>query len=189
MTQQIRDALLYKDKEYYLNNEILEYYFNEFPERKPENTGGFSACWRGYVAFFEIKNNELIIRKINCLFNQEREKYKQKLKDLFPSKKYDWFSGLIRIDDFRGKYNDENNEEAIYELLEIREGNLIKHWKLNFEDFNEFKKTIFIDFKTTKEYEKLFLKWKNNNPGITEKEINEYIFKCLINKVRKISRP
>ncbi|WP_153395643.1 hypothetical protein [Chryseobacterium vaccae] len=101
MTQQIRDALLYKDKEYYLNNEILEYYFNEFPERKPENTGGFSACWRGYVAFFEIKNNELIIRKINCLFNQEREKYEEaipyfeKVESNF--KKEDTFNGCYAL--------------------------------------------------------------------------------------------
>ncbi|MGH1519843.1 hypothetical protein [Chryseobacterium sp. JK1] len=186
MTQQIRDSLLYEGKEYHLNNEILEYYFKEFPEHKPKDIGALSACWRGYVALFEIKNKELLIKNINCLSSAENEKYHDILTHFFPHKKYAWFSGLIRIDDFRGEYDDENNEHAIYELLEIREGNFINHWKLNFEEFNEFKKMLFIDFKTTTEYEKLFLTWKNNNPGITEIEINEYIFQYLINKVRTI---
>jgi hypothetical protein len=33
MTQQIRDSLHYKGKKYSLNNEILEYFFKEFPEK------------------------------------------------------------------------------------------------------------------------------------------------------------
>ncbi|WP_278352434.1 hypothetical protein [Chryseobacterium gleum] len=184
MTQQIRDSLFYEGKEYYLNNEILEYYFNEFPEHRPEHTGAFSACWRGYVAFFEIKDNELLIKNVKWMFSEENKTHK--LKDLFPNTKFDWFSGLIRMDGFRGEYDDENNEEAIYELLEIREGNLLNHWKLNFEEFNVFKEILFRDFKTTTDYEKLFLKWKNNNPGITETEIDHYIFQNIIYNVRKI---
>ena len=74
MTQQIRDSLFYEGKEYYLNNEILEYYFNEFPEHRPQHTGAFSACWRGYVAFFEIKNNELLIKNVKWMFSKEKRK-------------------------------------------------------------------------------------------------------------------
>lgn len=186
MTQQIRDSLHYKGKKYSLNNEILEYFFKEFPEKKPKNIGSFSACWRGYVADFEIKNNELIIKKIRWMFSKESEDHHRTLKNIFPDDKYNWFSGLIRIDDFRGKYDDEDDEEGIYELLEIRDGNFIRHWKLNFVDFNDFKKIIFTNYKTTKEYEKLFLLWKNNNPGITATKINEYIFQNIIRNVRKI---
>ena len=127
-----------------------------------------------------------MIKKMNWMLSQEYENHNRVFKKLFPDGKYNWFSGLIRIDDFRGKYDDENNEDGIYELLEIRDGNFITHWKLNFEDFHEFKKIIFANFKTTKEYEKLFLLWKNNNPGITATKIDEYIFQKIVRHVRKI---
>jgi hypothetical protein len=74
------------------------------------------------------------------MFSKEPEDHHRTLKNIFPDDKYNWFSGLIRIDDFRGKYDDEDDEEGIYELLEIRDGNFIRHWKLNFVDFNDFKK-------------------------------------------------
>ena len=50
MTTQIKDTLLYNDKVYYLNDYILEKYFREFPNLKPEFDGFDTAMWRGYVA-------------------------------------------------------------------------------------------------------------------------------------------
>ena len=176
MTQQIRDKLIYDGKEYYLNNEILEYYFDEFPKSKPESNSIMTDCWRGYCATFEIINNELIIKEFDLLdwFETDSE---EKLKiDLFHKNKYSWFTGFIRIDDFRGKYDDENNEKGIYELLEIKNGNLVNHWKLNYNDFLAFKEILFLDFKETLKYNEAVSKWKSNNPMMKQNEIDKYIF-------------
>jgi hypothetical protein len=65
MTRQITDRLIFENKEYYLNVEILADYFREFPEKRPEFKISCTALWRGYIAIFEIKNNELLIKEIN----------------------------------------------------------------------------------------------------------------------------
>ena len=186
MTRQIQDKLIYCDIEYYLNEEILEFYFREFPEKKPDFEGFMTALWRGYVATFEIKNNELLIKEIDW-FSTAKEFDSDDFKNSnFPNNKYQWFSGLIRIDNYRGEFDDENNEDAIFELLEINEGNFIKHWKLNYIDFVTFKEIIFEDFKATNEYEKLFGLWRKNNPKLEDEKIDKYIYEGIIRNVRKI---
>lgn len=185
MTQQIRDILIYNDKEYYLNSEILEYYFQEFPEKRPETNSIMTACWRGHVSTFEIVNNELLIKEIDWLDWDEANNKKNLKFDLFPNNKFDWFTGFIRIDDFRGKYDDETNENGIYELLEVNKGNLVNHLKLNYNDFITFKELLFLDFKETSKYDKVVLKWKTNNPKMEQSEIDKYILEYIINNVSR----
>lgn len=185
MTQQIQDKLIYEGKEYYLNNEIFEYYFDEFPKNKPEINSIMTACWRGYFATFEIINSELLIKEIDWLDWDETDNEKKLKFDLFPDNKYSWFTGFIRIDDFRGKYDDENNEDGIYELLEINKGNLVNHWKLKHNDFLAFKEILFLDFKKTLKYDETVSKWKNNNPKMEQDEIDKYIFEYIINNVSR----
>ncbi len=100
MTRQIRDRLIYNENEYGLNVELLERYFREFPNKKPESELKETALWRGYIATFEIKDQQLYVREIEIFKNADLNA--KVVKDLFPNnKKFDWFSGLIRIDDFR----------------------------------------------------------------------------------------
>lgn len=187
MTQKIKDKLIYDGKEYFLNNEILEYYFNNFPDKKPISNTICTACWRGYCATFEIVNNELIIKQFDLLDWFENENEEKSQFEFFPNNKYSWFSGFLRIDDFRGKYDDENNENGIYELLEIKNGDLINYWKLNYIDFITFKEILFENYKETSSYTETVLKWKNNNPKIKQNEIDNYIFKNIINNVNQLN--
>jgi hypothetical protein len=61
MTRQIRDTLLFEGEEHRLNDELLEAYFNEYPDRKPQSDVELTALWRGYVATFEVVADELLI--------------------------------------------------------------------------------------------------------------------------------
>ena len=185
MTQQIQDKLIFEGKEYYLNNEILEYYFEEFPNKKPETNIIMTACWKGYFAIFEIIDNELIIKKIDWLDWDEVDDKKKLKFDLFPNDKYSWFTGFIRIDNFRGKFDDENDKNGIFELLEFNNGNLVNQWKLLHNDFIEFKEILFEDFKKTSKYDKIFSKWKSNNPNMKQYEIEKHIFKYIINYINR----
>ena len=185
MTRQIRDTLIYKGNEYDLNEEILEKYFCQFPEKKPEINGVMTACWRGYVVTFEILDEALIIKEIDWLvFGDEMEN--DKVYPFTAGDRYTWFSGLIRIDGFRGDFDDEDDENGIYELLEIRDGAFVSHWKLNYEEFCEFKEILFHDFKETADYELLFAKWKNNNPDMKWVAIDKQILKNIVSNVTKI---
>ena len=74
MTKQISDKLIYNDEIYQLDDEILEPFLEEHAI-KPEHSGGFSACLRGYVAEFEIKNFEIHLNtKDNKFFESIIEK-------------------------------------------------------------------------------------------------------------------
>lgn len=187
MTRQIRDVLIYNEEEYYLNQEYLERFFEECPDKIPKDfhPGGFSACWRGYVASFELIEKQLYVREIRMITGSQSDE--TVLDEMFPNEhKFDWFTGLIRIDEFRGEYDDEDNPEAIFELLEIVDGKLKNIWKMNYEDFNVFKQIQFEYFKSTAAYDTLYSKWKNNNPGISDTKVNQYIAEDIIRNSREL---
>lgn len=181
MTKQIRDTLIFNNKEYSLNKDLLNDYFRIFPEKiiKPKHV--ITALWKGYVATFKISNNKLFVKKIEILrdanFNFEL------LKEFEYEKPCDWYSGFIRIDEFRGEFDDEENTNATYEFLEIRNGNLNKIHCLNFKNFKSFKNSLFNKFKGTDDYNNEFLKWKHSE--LSDSEIEELIYSSFMSYTKE----
>lgn len=186
MTRQIKDTLIFENQEYALNVELLESYFREFPEKKPEFEISCSALWRGYVAVFEIKDNELLIKEMDWLtdiaFNMKSLK-----NEIFPNNKFEWYSGLIRIDEFREEF-DEEPENGIFEYLEIENGNYIQKRVFNYNELQDFKKEQYEYFLLSDEVETLYEFWrKSNNDGIINKEsINKVIYNHIMEYTRKV---
>lgn len=186
MTTQITDKIIFENKEYYLNVELLEGYFREFPEKKPEIKMSCTALWRGYIAVFEIKNKELLIKEIDWLadidFNMES------LRDrIFPNNKFEWYSGLIRIDDYRCEF-DKEPENGIFEYLQIEDGNFIQKRLFNYNELQNFKKEQYEYFLLSDEVEIIYDFWrKNNENGLLIKEnLNKIIFENIMNYTRKV---
>jgi len=180
MTKQIRDSLIYDGKDYYLNEEILEWYFYKHPERRPDLKAHCTALWRGYVATFEIKEGQLFVEDVSI--SEDTKANLKKIRELFPrNRKFEWYSGLIRIDEFRGEWDDEN-EGAMFEYLEIYKGDLIQKRTMDFEELEIFKAYQFEYFKTTEEYRKVYTIWKNNTPTMEDREIDEYIYGGLLKR-------
>jgi hypothetical protein len=183
MTRQIRDRFIFSGEVYYLNQEILEGYFKEYPERKPKSQRRCTALWRGYIATFEIRENQLFVEKLEIIGDSLSDL--KLVKDLFPNNnKFEWYSGLIRIDKCTGKRDDEK-EEPIFEYLEIYKGNLIQKRRMNSEELQIFKKSQFEYFKTTEEYSKVYLSLKKKHPNLEAEKLDEYIYKDLLNKYSK----
>jgi len=183
MTRQIRDRLIYGGDEYHLSEEILEDYFKQNPNIKPKSEILCTALWRGYIATFEIKENQMFVQKLEML--EDTGLNLKITRELFPiNNKFDWYTGLIRIDDYRGEWDDEN-EDAIFEYLEIYKGDLVQKRTMNFEELEIFKEYQFEYFKTTEEYKKAYSLWKNNNPKMDVTEIDYYIYKGLLNRYSK----
>lgn len=186
MTQQIKDKLIYDKKEYYLNVELMEGYFRDFPEKFPKFDVDCTALWRGYIATFEIKNNELYIKKLDWLADIDFN-MKSLRDEIFPNNKFEWYSGLIRIDDFRGEF-DLEPKNGIFEYLEIIKGNFKQKRVFNYSELQDFKKAQFDFFLISEEIEIIYDFWRRNNEnGIINKEaVKKIIFENIMEYTREV---
>ncbi|MFZ4930071.1 hypothetical protein [Chryseobacterium sp. Mn2064] len=186
MTQQIKDTLTFEGKTYDLNTEIVEKLFHQFPEKRPQEEISCSALWRGYIATFKIKNNELIVSDIQWLKNIDLE-LESKLNTIFTTPKADWYSGLIRIDNFRGEF-DLEPENGIFEYLEIAKGNFIRKWTFTYPELQAFKEEQYEYFIISDEVENVYDFYRRNNEnGLVNKEsVNEIIKKYLMDYLTEV---
>ena len=182
---QIPDEIIYKGKKFnilYLH--ILESYFKKHPDKISK---AYSDCLgdilpsstglnRGYIATHEIKNNQLFLQDIRILSPLDEDGYKSVTSNIFPNKesvKIDWFTGILVLQNgeyighVHGGYGSTPSYEK-YILLEIRNGNLIREIQLDLDEFEIYKEKQFQIFKQTKEYEKLKLRYKEDDEYMHE---------------------
>ncbi|MFC0427302.1 hypothetical protein [Chryseobacterium scophthalmum] len=107
--------------------------------------------------------------------------------EIFPSNKFEWYSGLIRIDDFRGEF-DKEPQNGIFEYLQIENGNFIQKRVFNYEELQKFKKEQYEYFLLSDEIEIIYDFWrKNNEEGIINKEkLNKIISENIMTYTRKV---
>jgi hypothetical protein len=118
MTKQIRDILIFEEKEHILNALFLDTYLDDNTRLKNTSHRGMTSFRRGHVATFTIKNDELHIQKLDTLGNVGRFHFASILKESFTdSKKCHWFSGLLRIDEHKGYFDEE--KENLKKLTHI----------------------------------------------------------------------
>ena len=103
-TAQYPDKIIYRGKEYSLHSNPMENYFALYPDKRPAGGIHSTACWRGYIATFEIREEQLFLKDIQCEYSKKDKKYsyetewKSVLNEVFPKDsvvKIDWFTGLL----------------------------------------------------------------------------------------------
>lgn len=166
-TAQYPDKLIYNGKEYSLNSNPLESYFEKNPDKRPKGGVMSTALWRGYVATFEIRDSLLYVKDIQIQYwdtidkKKHNTKWKSVLNEVFPEQKeikVDWLTGIIVL-----PYGDLVNYVHMgygstyenYILLEIDSGNLKKEKHLKYKEYEAFKERQFQEFKKTEEYKKI----------------------------------
>ncbi|MDR1251050.1 MAG: hypothetical protein LBK62_02675 [Treponema sp.] len=161
----------------------METYFNKFPEKRPPMP--HTALWRGYVATFEIIQNELWVIDI--------EKYESEIIDGKYSSKYvsiinqcldgkdrmkvDWFNGLLVLP--QGELVDYvhmgyGSTYEYYTLIEIENGNYLREFNLNNEQYTKYRNAQYEIYKRTEEYREIF---DQLNDGTMPEEMLEYFIK------------
>jgi len=147
MTQQVRDIIKYKNKRYFLGDnwiDILEPYFEKYPERRVEPENYITCCWRGYFAEFKISYKVLYITSLKIMGGSEEEDGKSIIDVAFPdSKKYEFLSGFLTLHKKGFSYY---IEEEPYLVLEIENGNLVRELRLDAEEYRalqESNKSVF----------------------------------------------
>jgi len=178
-TAQSSDIIIYKGKEYSLYSNPMEIYFEKYPNKRPKPKIISSALWRGYVATFEIKDNQLFLKNIEIekLFGG----WKCVRKKVFPRKKsvkVDWLTGTLVIPYGEMVGYVHMGYASTYEryiLLEIDKGDLKSEKQLEYEEYVEFREKQFQAFKKTEEYERIKAELKEENDEISDEEIDPFL--------------
>jgi len=102
MTAQFSDSIIYKGEQYGIDCEPLEPYLKTRPDIKYD--GYCSACWRGYIAKWEVIEDKLYLIGLHEFkFGKEEPIIKEKtynFNDIFPEQDKvfaEWFSGELKI--------------------------------------------------------------------------------------------
>lgn len=104
-TAQIPEKIVYEGTEGFLFTNPLETYFTQDNPR-PEFAAPHTACWRGYIGSWEIREDTLYLTDLKAwLRDSEGKAAPAEFERIFPGKtkpmKADWFTGTLRIP--RGK--------------------------------------------------------------------------------------
>ncbi len=194
-TAQEPDKIIYKGKLYMLFSNPLEKYFEKYPDKRPKSASMSTALWRGYIATFEVRENQLFLKDIEIEYldttSKERTEYKLQsvLNEVFPNQKevkIDWLTGLLVIP--RGKMKNYvhmgyGSTFKKYTLLEISKGDLKKEKHLSYKQYEKFKERQFQAFRQTDEY----LKIKNDlqKNGTPDKFIDSFLRSYIVGYTSK----
>jgi hypothetical protein len=72
-TSQCPEKIIYNGKEYKLHSNPMETYFKKYPDKRPKGGIRSTALWRGYVATYEVKNNQLFLKDISVIEEYKHE--------------------------------------------------------------------------------------------------------------------
>jgi len=135
-TEQTRDRIIYNGKEFeLLRNFPMENYFEKYPDKRPQGIIS-SNLWRGYVATFEVKNNQLYLKNIEIQTRdsvvESKMNWESIFNELFPNQeqvKVDWVTEWLVLP--HGKRTKQRyGSYEHYILLEMNNGSLVteKHF-------------------------------------------------------------
>jgi hypothetical protein len=184
-TAQFPDRIIYNGNEYSLHSNPLEPYFEKNPDKRPKGGIISTALWRGYVAIFEVRDNQLFLKDIEIEYqdttSKESDNYKWRsvINEVFPDQKnikIDWLTGLLVIP--HGKlvnyvHMGYGSTYKNYILLEIDKGDLKKEKRFKYKDYELFKEKQFQAFKQTEDYKRI--KADLQKDGSTDEFIDSFL--------------
>lgn len=165
-TEQLPDKIIYQGKTYNLHNNPLETYFKKHPNKRPAKMMQISNLWRGYVATFEFKDNQLFLKDIEIQYRDTTSKeiytykWKSVLHKVIPDGKnikIDWLTGLLVIPHGKLIEHVHMGYSSTYEnyiLLELENGHLKKEKHFDRNAYEAFKDQQFQVFKQTDDFKK-----------------------------------
>ena len=141
-TSQARDILCINGEEYYLESFPLEDFFKINKEKRPKSSDFISTgLYRGYIATFEIIDNQIFVKDIEQLLHDKKNNisyFKSILNEIFPifnERKTEWYSGLLIVG-FGNIIEEESLFDNVYEkyrVFEVKNGNItnVKYYTLS----------------------------------------------------------
>lgn len=198
-TAQIPDRLIYEGITYYLHNNPLEVYFKKYPKKRPDADLSSTALWRGYIATFELINDQLFLKDIEIQVWSHQEgkeewepnvELKSVLKEVFPNEdaiKIDWCTEVLILPYGKLKNYVHGGYASTYEhyvLLEMKEGQLTNKKQFDYKSLELFKAKQLILFKQSEAYQQLAQQWKRKYE-YTEEETDVILQRDIFNYVHQ----
>ena len=190
-TGQYPDKIIYNDKEYSLLTNPLEKFFNENEDKFPSGGVMSSALWRGYLATFEIVENQLYVKDIQIQMERnDGYEWKSVINEVFPEiseRKLVWFSGLLTLpygEIINYVHMGYGSTYENYSLIEIANGKSINVKSFNYKEYENFKNKQFEIYKKSTEY-----KTRKNDlkgEGWKEKDIDKFLKSFVIQYTEKL---
>jgi len=196
-TAQYPDKIIYNGKEYDLHSNPMESYFEKYPDKRPQGGVMSTALWRGYVATFEIKDNQLYLKDIEIEISTKDEKgnykysWKSVLNEVFSNQeliKIDWMTGLLVLPEgeiVNYVHMGYGSTYEKYTLLEVDCGDLKKVKQFGYKEYEKFKEKQFKAFKKTDEYKKIVAELKKDG-DYNDKFIDSFLRSFVIGYTSKI---
>lgn len=167
-TGQIPDYLIQDKDTIAIQSNPLEEYFKKNPIDKDLITTRSSALWRGYIAFFKIIDNKLILENIykQNYIEDANGKNTEKLISIYQNifgndKNFEcsFYNGVLICPYGELVEYVHMGYSSIYEnynLIEIKNGQLVKEQKFKSDEFIKLKVKHYQKFKQSEEYKKMF---------------------------------
>lgn len=164
-TGQIPDYLIVEKDTLSLHCNPLENYFQKNPIPNELIKVRSSALWRGYIAYFKIIDNKLVVENIYKpeTYNDEKGNYREKLVSIYdkifgskPNFEFD-FDGVLICP--KGKqisyvHMGYSSTYEKYLLIEIKNGSYIKEKEFSDEEYTDLKLKHFHKYQQSEEYKK-----------------------------------
>lgn len=190
-TAQFPDKILYDGKEYSLHTNPMDSYFSKHPNKKPKDEVMCTALWRGYVATFEIKDNDLALTDIEVMVmkkNKDGESNTafKSVKDAVISQGktlvIDWFTGILVLP--HGElvnyvHMGYGSTYSNYILLEIKKGKLTGKHTFDHKEYEQFKEKQFQAFKKMEIYRKHAGELKKRE--WSQEDIDSFLRRSVVN--------
>lgn len=178
---QIADRLVVGEKIYRIHSNPLESFFNENPELRPR--GGSSAMERGYLATFELIENQLYVIDIQVQeYDVETRSFylDSVMHEVFPDEDrvlLSWYSGILiapqgqEVQYVHWRYDTLYEE---YSLFQIINGSLREERFYPLLEYEDFRARQFRNFQHTEEFKIALRQFVND--GMYPTNIKRYIY-------------
>jgi len=187
-TDQFGDHIKISNKDMYIaSGSPLEHYLGLHPEKRPQPKSRTTGCWRGYVASWEITENNLVLSEVNTWDYTKVPNASPLIPDTLNYTNWifgtttpitaTWFSGTILVENGSPiQHGRPWNKRTFdnYIILAIKNGSITKSLNTTPPEFHKLKNSIFKSFQKSDEYIKQFKSYKSF--GYTTLETDDAIF-------------
>lgn len=192
-TGQIADKIIYNGETYSLFTNPLEPFFEQHPDLRPECTN--TACWRGYVATFEIRDNQLVVKDVVIPHFDRADS--SIFKGLFPEQEkvvVTWMSGILTLpcgELVNYVHMGYGSTYERYKLIQIDKGNLVQERDFTMQEYEDYRMAQYKAFQKTKKYKEAVKEFRQSEfyDEQMEKMLDDFIFSFYSSEFSNILIP
>lgn len=184
-TAQFPDIIHIDGTEHALNTNPLAPHLEHIGWTPPVDAVISSANWRGYIARWEVKDDQLLLIDVTVRIDgvaRGELVTKSLFEDMFPWASdgvvANWYSGALIVP--QGKMTNYvhmgyGSSYESYQVLRIESGQVIEHLELSDDEFEEYRDIKFKEFTSTAEFKESLDEMREGPDAMTEEQILDFM--------------